>query len=178
MTLDLADLQQRLRAFAAARQWQPYHTPKNLAMALMVEAAELQELFQWLTPEESQQLTADPAQKERLNEAEKLLLEVKPHLQILGEHHVGVLGAELLLVEIGRALVGVDRLVELFPWRCEVVRELLCSFAPIARQPTGPFTTTQRPRRRPPGTPRTGHGRDCPVVRRCRGWPGSIEPAL
>ena len=34
MTLDLADLQQRLRAFAAARQWQPYHTPKNLAMAL------------------------------------------------------------------------------------------------------------------------------------------------
>ena len=68
MTLDLTDLQQRLRAFAAARQWQPYHTPKNLAMALMVEAAELQELFQWLTPEESQQLTADPAQKERVGE--------------------------------------------------------------------------------------------------------------
>ena len=39
-------------------------TPKNPAMALMVEAAELQELFQWFTPEESQQLTADPAQKE------------------------------------------------------------------------------------------------------------------
>ncbi len=53
----------RLRALAAARQWQPYHAPKNLAMALMVEAAELQELFQWLTPEESQQLTADPVQK-------------------------------------------------------------------------------------------------------------------
>ena len=60
MTLDLTDLQQRLRAFAAARQWQPYHTPKNLAMARMVEAAELQELFPWLPPEESQQLTADP----------------------------------------------------------------------------------------------------------------------
>ena len=51
MTLDVADLQQRLRAFAAARHWQPYHTPKNLAMALMVEAAELQERFQWLKPE-------------------------------------------------------------------------------------------------------------------------------
>ena len=68
MTLDLADLQQRLRAFAAARQWQPYHTPKNLAMALIVEAAELQELFQWLTPAESQLLTADPAQKKRVGE--------------------------------------------------------------------------------------------------------------
>ena len=66
--VDLDALQARLRAFAAERHWQPFHTPKNLAMALMVEAAELQELFQWLTPEESQQLTADPARKERVGE--------------------------------------------------------------------------------------------------------------
>ena len=52
MTLDVADLQQRLPAFSAARQWQPYHTPKNLAIALMVEAAELQDLLQWPTPDE------------------------------------------------------------------------------------------------------------------------------
>lgn len=51
---DLADLQQRLRDFAQARDWERFHTPKNLAMALSVEASELVEIFQWLTPEESQ----------------------------------------------------------------------------------------------------------------------------
>lgn len=43
----------RLRAFAEEREWQQFHTPKNLAMALSVEASELVEIFQWLTPEES-----------------------------------------------------------------------------------------------------------------------------
>ncbi len=51
MSLDVDALQARLRAFAAERQWQPFHTPKNLAMALMVEAAELNEIFQCITPE-------------------------------------------------------------------------------------------------------------------------------
>jgi NTP pyrophosphatase (non-canonical NTP hydrolase) len=44
------------RRFAEARDWQPFHTPKNLAMALSVEAAELAECFQWLTPEQSARL--------------------------------------------------------------------------------------------------------------------------
>ncbi len=43
----------RLRAFAAARDWEQFHTPKNLAMALIVEAAELVEQYQWLRPEQS-----------------------------------------------------------------------------------------------------------------------------
>lgn len=43
----------RLRGFAEEREWQQFHTPKNLAMALSVEASELVEIFQWLTPEES-----------------------------------------------------------------------------------------------------------------------------
>ncbi|HEY1092423.1 MAG TPA: nucleotide pyrophosphohydrolase [Burkholderiaceae bacterium] len=51
--MDIIDLQSRLRTFAAERDWQPYQTPKNLAMAMVVEAAELVEIFQWLTPEES-----------------------------------------------------------------------------------------------------------------------------
>lgn len=51
MTLD--DLTNRLRGFAAARDWERFHTPKNLAMALSVEASELVEIFQWLTPEQS-----------------------------------------------------------------------------------------------------------------------------
>jgi NTP pyrophosphatase (non-canonical NTP hydrolase) len=58
--LDIATLQRRLISFADARGWQPYHTPKNLAMALTVEAAELAEIFQWLTPEESAQVMSDP----------------------------------------------------------------------------------------------------------------------
>lgn len=66
--LDIADLQSRLRAFAAARQWQPYQTPKNLAMAMVVEAAELVEIFQWLTPEESAGIASDPARHQHLGE--------------------------------------------------------------------------------------------------------------
>jgi NTP pyrophosphatase (non-canonical NTP hydrolase) len=46
-------IQLTLRKFAAARGWKQYHTPKNLAAALSVEASELLEIFQWLTPEES-----------------------------------------------------------------------------------------------------------------------------
>ncbi len=50
---DLETLKLALREFAAARNWRQYHTPKNLAMAMIVEAAELVEHFQWATPEES-----------------------------------------------------------------------------------------------------------------------------
>ena len=50
---DLTTLRDALRDFAAARDWKPFHTPKNLAMAMIVEAAELVEHFQWATPEES-----------------------------------------------------------------------------------------------------------------------------
>ena len=46
-------LQQEIKRFAHERQWEQFHTPKNLAMALSVECAELVEIFQWLTPEQS-----------------------------------------------------------------------------------------------------------------------------
>jgi NTP pyrophosphatase (non-canonical NTP hydrolase) len=49
----LTELRDRIRAFVAERDWEQFHSPKNLAMALAVEAAELMEQFQWLTPEES-----------------------------------------------------------------------------------------------------------------------------
>ena len=55
------DLLLQLRAFAESRDWDQFHTPKNLAMACMSEAGELAELFQWLTPEESQECMKDPA---------------------------------------------------------------------------------------------------------------------
>lgn len=51
--MDIEDLQLRLRDFAADRDWQRYHSPKNLAMAMSVEMAELVEHFQWLTEQQS-----------------------------------------------------------------------------------------------------------------------------
>jgi NTP pyrophosphatase (non-canonical NTP hydrolase) len=55
---DLAMLRDQLRAFAAERDWDRFHAPKNLAMALTVEAAELLEIFQWLGEDESNALDA------------------------------------------------------------------------------------------------------------------------
>jgi dCTP diphosphatase len=55
---DLEGLRTQLRAFAAARDWEPFHSPKNLAMALSAEAGELLEVFQWLTEEQSRRLDA------------------------------------------------------------------------------------------------------------------------
>ncbi|MFI0348929.1 nucleotide pyrophosphohydrolase [Actinomadura sp. 9N407] len=54
------DLAARLRQFAAERDWEQFHTPKNLAMALSGEAGELVAEFQWLTPAESANVMADP----------------------------------------------------------------------------------------------------------------------
>ena len=52
-TATLNSLKQMMREFVAERHWEKYHTPKNLAASVSVEAAELLELFQWLTPEEA-----------------------------------------------------------------------------------------------------------------------------
>ncbi len=56
------------RDFVRAREWDRFHTPKNLAMALTGEAAELQELFQWLTPEDAEALTQDPVKAKALKD--------------------------------------------------------------------------------------------------------------
>jgi len=56
---DLLILRDKLRAFAEARDWDQFHSPKNLSMALMVEVAELMEHFQWLTEAQSLDLTAE-----------------------------------------------------------------------------------------------------------------------
>ena len=63
---DLGELKERVRAFVAERDWDRFHNPKNLAMALSVEASELVELFQWLTEEESAAL--DGKQRQRVSE--------------------------------------------------------------------------------------------------------------
>ena len=59
MPHDLNTLQAAQRAFAIDRDWEQFHTPKNLAAALSVEAAELLEHFQWLTEAQSRDLAED-----------------------------------------------------------------------------------------------------------------------
>jgi dCTP diphosphatase len=56
---DLLLLRDKMRAFAEARDWDQFHSPKNLSMALMVEVAELMEHFQWLTEAQSLDLAAE-----------------------------------------------------------------------------------------------------------------------
>jgi NTP pyrophosphatase (non-canonical NTP hydrolase) len=58
--MSLVELAERLRNFTAAREWEPFHTPKNLVMALSGEVGELTELFQWLTADESAAAMQDP----------------------------------------------------------------------------------------------------------------------
>ena len=73
MNTDLDTLRDRLRAFALARDWAPFHSPKNLACALSVEAAELLEHFQWMTEEQSR--APDDAQRAEIaHEAADVLL--------------------------------------------------------------------------------------------------------
>ena len=74
---DLEALRQRLAAFAAERDWDQFHSPKNLAMALIAECAELVEHFQWLTPEESAALDADKQAAVRLELADILIYLVR-----------------------------------------------------------------------------------------------------
>jgi NTP pyrophosphatase (non-canonical NTP hydrolase) len=59
--ITVAQLRQLVRAFVEARDWRQFHTPKNLSMSLAIEAAELMEHFQWLTPEESRDVAANSA---------------------------------------------------------------------------------------------------------------------
>jgi NTP pyrophosphatase (non-canonical NTP hydrolase) len=94
--LDLARLQRRLAEFAAARNWQPYHTPKNLVAALSVEASELMEIFQWLTPEESARVMDDPGTAHRVtDEVADVLAYLLQFCQVLGIDPLAALDAKI-----------------------------------------------------------------------------------
>ena len=66
--MDVTAIQAKLRLFAHDRDWEQYHTPKNLSMALSGEAAELLEIFQWMTPEESLAVKDVPNLKQQVEE--------------------------------------------------------------------------------------------------------------
>lgn len=65
-TTELDELVQKIRTFVKDRDWEQFHSPKNLAMALVVEASELVEIFQWMSEEQS--LDLDCEQKRRVEE--------------------------------------------------------------------------------------------------------------
>jgi dCTP diphosphatase len=73
----LLDLRDRQRRFAAERDWQQFHAPKNLAIAVSIEAAELLEHFQWLSQEASRRLPAADLAKVREELADVLLYLVR-----------------------------------------------------------------------------------------------------
>lgn len=84
MTQDIDALQAALRTFADEREWGQFHSPKNLAAALSVEAAELLEHFQWLTEEQSRSLDDDKLAKvgEEIADVLLYLLQLSDRLQI------------------------------------------------------------------------------------------------
>jgi dCTP diphosphatase len=68
LLIDTRVLEAVLAQFAAARNWQRFHSPKNLAMAVAGETGELVELFQWLTEDESRQVLLDPKKAESVRD--------------------------------------------------------------------------------------------------------------
>ncbi len=64
-TIDIGHLKKLQQAFSAVRDWDKFHTPKNLAMALTCESAELLELFQWISEEDSRIAHEDPVLKQK-----------------------------------------------------------------------------------------------------------------
>lgn len=76
----LNDLRDRLRDFARARDWEQFHSPKNISMALIVEAAELVEHFQWLTEQQSYELPP-----EKLCEVEEEIADIFIYLVRLSD---------------------------------------------------------------------------------------------
>ena len=91
--MDIEALQTTLRTFAAERDWQPFHTPKNLSTALIVEAAELAEIFQWMTPEQSLAAHADAVLQQQIADevADVLLylLQIADHTRVDLKRAVG-----------------------------------------------------------------------------------------
>lgn len=64
----VSKLRELVRGFVNERDWNQFHSPKNLSMALAIEVAELMEHFQWITPEASREVAADDAKLKEVRE--------------------------------------------------------------------------------------------------------------
>ena len=65
---DLPGLAKHVAAFVAERDWEQFHSPKNLAMSVSIEAAELMEVFQWLDPQQAEKVADDPILRKAVEE--------------------------------------------------------------------------------------------------------------
>lgn len=105
MTDSLRDLAQQLDHFAKERDWQQFHSPKNLASALVVEAAELLEHFQWLTEAQSREISAQKRDAVGSEIADVLLYLV----QLAAALGVDPIAAAQAKLELNAARYPVDR---------------------------------------------------------------------
>ena len=96
------ELRQLVAEFVRERNWEQFHTPKNLAMALSIEAAELMEHFQWLTPDESAALGGQP---DKLAEVADELADVTCYLLAM----CNALGVDLASAVRGKMLKNVQK---------------------------------------------------------------------
>ena len=101
----LEKLKTGLRKFAGERDWDQFHSPKNLSMALIAEAAELIEHFQWLTQEQSDNLPAD-----KLQEVEQELADILIYLvRISDKLGIDLIDAANKKVEVNKEKYPVDK---------------------------------------------------------------------
>lgn len=103
--ISLESLAKELRIFAAERDWDQFHSPKNLAMALSVETAELLEHFQWLTEEQSLSLPSKKLEQVR-EEIGDVLIYLTRLADKLG---IDILNAALMKLEINRNKYPVNK---------------------------------------------------------------------
>jgi NTP pyrophosphatase (non-canonical NTP hydrolase) len=104
VSVELEALQTALRAFAQEREWEQFHSPKNLAAALTVEAAELLEHFQWITEEQSRALG-----EEKKNVIAEEVADVFLYLlQLSDKLHIDLVTAAKRKLEINAAKYPVD----------------------------------------------------------------------
>ena len=101
---DFKALSDRVNAFVRERDWEQFHSPKNLSMALTVEASELMEHFQWLTQEQSNQL-----EPEKLQEVEQELADILVYLvRIASKLELDLLAAAFRKMDINEAKYPAD----------------------------------------------------------------------
>jgi dCTP diphosphatase len=102
----MKDLIQKLRDFAEERDWNQFHSPKNLAIALTVEVAELLEEFQWLTEEQSRK-----PDQERLNRIKDEISDVMIYLVLLSDHlNIDPMAAAFEKIEKNREKYPADKI--------------------------------------------------------------------
>jgi dCTP diphosphatase len=91
----IEDLQHRIREFARERDWEQFHTPKNLAMALSGEVGELVEIFQWLTADEAGRVMDGPRAEDVEDELADVFIYLLRMADVLGVDLAQVVRAKL-----------------------------------------------------------------------------------